>query len=108
MAHSCAATDPSSPDRVKEPRSAFRARRFEMVEAVSGRPHKERDRAKCKGGERQFAGFSQHRQEGRGCGLPGSVYPVAPRYDGSFGATRSRSKKTLRAAEQERADVARA
>ena len=79
-----------------------------MVEAVSGRPHKERDRAKCKGGERQFARFSQHRQEGRGCGLPGSVYPVAPRYDGSFGATRSRSKKTLRAAEQERADVARA
>src|SRR5215467_14634800 len=33
---------------------------------------------------------------------------AAPRYGGSFSVTRSRSKKALRAAEQERADVARA
>src|SRR5262245_12126743 len=32
---------------------------------------------------------------------------AAPRYGGSFSVTRSRSKKALRAAEQERADVAR-
>jgi hypothetical protein len=38
--------------------------------------------------------------------IPGSR--TAVRYGASFSATRSRSKKALRAAEQERADVARA